>query len=358
MGIPTLIPAALVATIVTVAIMLALHPLAMKFGLVDEPGGRKRHEGSVPIIGGIAMFIGISIGVYLTGPPTVGFLSAFVAGSLLIVVGAIDDGISLPTSTRIIAQLAAVLIMIYGAGLQLSDVGAPFGTGVIMMGPFSLIFTIVVSLTMINAYNLVDGIDGLAGSLAIVALLAVALVAGTANIFGGVALIVVASIVGFLLFNYPFKWNRLLRSFMGDAGSTLLGFAIVWLTLGVAQGADRVISPVHCLWFAAVPIFDCLTCFVRRSLKRKSPFTPGRDHFHHTLRRGGFGVRGTLGILTGFQLIYATFGLIGHFAGVPDVVMFACWSVLGISQRKIIGTIARSHRWYLWSQAHPRKLAE
>ena len=54
---------------------------------------------------------------------------------------------------------------------------------------------------------------------------------------------------------------------------------------------------MYCLWFAAIPIFDCLTCFVRRTLIGKSPFSPGRDHFHHILLRGGFRVRQTLGIL-------------------------------------------------------------
>jgi UDP-GlcNAc:undecaprenyl-phosphate GlcNAc-1-phosphate transferase len=97
---------------------------------------------------------------------------------------------------------------------------------------------------------------------------------------------------------------------------------------------------VHALWFAAVPIFDCLTCFVRRALQGKSPFTAGRDHFHHILRRAGFGVRQKLGILTGMQLVYAIIGLAGHFAGVPDYLMFAAWSVLGLSQYRIIRAIA------------------
>jgi len=144
---------------------------------------------------------------------------------------------------------------------------------------------------------------------------------------------------------------------MGDAGSTLLGLAIVWVTLGIAQGAERVISPVHCLWFAALPVFDCLSCFVCRILKKKSPFTPGRDHFHHSLRRGGFGVRATVQILVGFQAAYAIVGLTGYFAGVPDVVMFALWSILGLSQRWVIRTIAKSHRLTLLSLARSRQLA-
>ena len=357
MGIETLLPALVVTFVVTVAVMLSLHPFALKVGLVDHPGGRKRHEGAVPIIGGLAMFTGMAVGGFLIDPPTMGFLSAFVAGSLLVAIGAIDDSVALPPTTRVIAQISVVLIMIYGAGLQLADIGNPFGTGIISMGRITVAFTIVVSLTMINAYNLIDGLDGLAGSMASIALLSVAIVAGSDNMYGSTALVVLAAIAGFLVFNFPVSWNRSIRSFMGDAGSTLLGLSIVWVTLGVAQGDARVISPVHCLWFAAVPVFDCLSCFVCRMLKKKSPFTPGRDHFHHSLRRGGFGVRHSMRILVSFQLVYAAVGLTGHFAGVPDVVMFIGWSVLGLSQRWLIRTIAKSHRLSLLSQSRSRKLA-
>lgn len=201
-----------------------------------------------------------------------------------------------------------------------------------------------------------NGIDGLAGSLALIAFLSVAVAAGAGSYYGSAALI--ASVVGFLLFNFPVVWNRPVRTFMGDAGSTLLGFLIVWFTLGIAQGAERAISPVACLWFAAIPVFDCLTCFVRRSLKGKSPFLPGRDHFHHALKRGGFEIRQILGILTGLQIIYASVGLAGNYFGVQDVVLFSAWSVLGLSQRWIIRRIAKSHRLYRWTHAGPASRAD
>ncbi len=337
--------------------MFALHPLALRIGLVDHPGGRKRHDGTVPIIGGLAIFGGMIVGEILVGPPSGGYLSALVAGFLLVSIGVIDDRISLPPVTRIITQLAVVLIMIFGAGLQLSDIGDPFGTGLISMGRFTVLFTLVVSLTLINAYNFVDGLDGLAGSMALIALLSVAIVAGPNNAFGAAALIAAATTVGFLVFNFPVRWNRSVRSFMGDAGSTLLGLSIVWLTLGIAQGEARVISPVHCLWFAAVPIFDCLSCFVCRILKKKSPFTPGRDHFHHALRRGELGGRQILAILAGLQITYASVGLLGHYFAVPDVALFIAWSVLGLSQRVVIRNIAKYHRLYISSQSQRRKFA-
>ncbi len=338
------VPAALVALLVTAAFMVALQPMARKLGLVDHPGGYKRHTGDVPVIGGIAMFVGMFAGLSLVGVPTDVLLSVFIASFLLTITGVLDDRLTTPAAFRIALQIAVVLIMVYGARLSLGEIGDPFGTGLISMGPVTLVFTVAVTVTMINAYNLIDGADGLAGSLALVALLAIAVVGGLHELSTAIALTCAAAVFGFLIFNYPVKTNRPLRAFMGDAGSTLLGFTIVWIALGISQGPDRLISPVLCLWFASIPIYDTLTCFVRRILQGKSPFLPGCDHFHHTLQDGGFGVRQTLGILTGLQAIYAVIGLIGLYAGIPDVAMFTGWLVLGLTQRLAIERIAATRR--------------
>jgi UDP-GlcNAc:undecaprenyl-phosphate GlcNAc-1-phosphate transferase len=333
-----------VAFLVSAVFLVALRPVAIALNLVDKPGGRKLHEGDVPIIGGVAMFAGMFAGLLMLKFPTYFLLPIFVASTLILVIGVVDDRFHLPTSARMSAQVAATLIMVYGANSFLESIGAPFGTGEVYMGRFWLIFTMLVTLSMINAYNLIDGVDGLAGSLALIALLSIAAAAGIHHAGAVAAVVVSAAIVGFLIFNFPTIWNRKERTFMGDAGSTLLGFTIVWVALGVSQGEERVISPVYCLWFASIPIYDLFTCFVRRMLKAKSPFSPGRDHFHHKLMRGGFGVRQTLGILTGLQALYATAGLAAYFAGFPDVAMFTAWSVLGLSQHFVIMTIAKYHR--------------
>jgi UDP-GlcNAc:undecaprenyl-phosphate GlcNAc-1-phosphate transferase len=340
----SLMPALVVAFSLTTVFMFMLRPLAISTGLVDHPGGRKSHIGEIPIIGGIAMFIGMFAGLHVYTGFEAGISSVMIASLILVTVGVADDKYTAPAAVRLVAQISAVLIMVYGANLALYELGDPFGTGLISLGPFTLIFTMAVALTMINAYNLIDGADGLAGTLAFIALLALAVVSGFGSVHGGIALTACAAIVGYLLFNFPVSWNRSVRSFMGDAGSTLLGFTVVWVALGISQGSDRLISPVHCLWFASIPIYDCLTCFVRRSLARKSPFTPGRDHFHHTLLRGGLKLRQTLAFLTGLQALYATLGLLGHFAGVSDAPMFAAWSVLGLSQRFLIKTVSKHWR--------------
>jgi UDP-GlcNAc:undecaprenyl-phosphate GlcNAc-1-phosphate transferase len=303
---------------------------------VDRPGGRKSHIGEVPIVGGAAMFIGFLFGSALLPDSVLAEPYLPLAAGLLVVVGVMDDKYALPTSVRFITHITAVLIMVFGGGLYLHDLGSPFGMGVIELGPTALIVTLLVTVAVINAFNMVDGVDGLAGSLASIALVSIAIVGGAESASTDLALIALAAVFAYLIFNFPVQANRGIRSFMGDAGSTLLGFVIVWVTIGVSQGEGRVASPVICLWFASVPIYDLFTCFVRRIANGNSPFKPGRDHFHHTLKRGGLGVRQVLAILAGLQLIYAAIGLIAHFAGASDVVMFASWALLGISQRWII----------------------
>jgi UDP-GlcNAc:undecaprenyl-phosphate GlcNAc-1-phosphate transferase len=210
---------------------------------------------------------------------------------------------------------------------------------------------------MINAYNLVDGVDGLAGSLALIGLSAVVFIGGIGASSTHVALMLSVAIVGFLIFNFPMNGKRPLRTFMGDAGSTFLGFAIVWVALSVSQGSERLVSPVYCLWFAAIPIFDCLTCVVRRSLAGKSPLTSSRDHFHDKLFRGGMGVRQVLAVLAGLQLLYAAAAVAAHYSSaIPDVAMFATWSVLGLTQRQVIKKVAELYK-HRSSQRKHRALA-
>ena len=353
-----LMPAMVAALCITTTFMFALRPLARSIGLVDRPGGRKSHVGIVPIVGGLAMFVGVFSGMIVLGDQGPHLPSLIVGSMILVAIGALDDKYALPASVRLAAQVGTVLIMIFGAGLSVQSIGNPIGIGDIGLGPVALVFTMLVSLTVINAYNLIDGVDGLAGSLALLALLAIALVGGIDSASGAVALTIAASVIGFLVFNFPVVWNRPVRSFMGDAGSTFLGFVIVWTALGVSQGADRAISPVYCLWFASIPIYDLLTCLWRRVAAGKSPLRPGRDHFHHALKRGGMGVRQVLGIMTGVQLIYILIALVAFALSVAEPLMFAAWLGLGLCQRSLFLRIACHSRLRGLRRARANRLRE
>ena len=135
---------------------------------------------------------------------------------------------------------------------------------------------------------------------------------------------------------------------MGDAGSTLLGFVVVWFALSICQGADRSMSPVAALWFALMPLSDFFSCFVRRVARGKMPLHAGREHFHYVLMRAGLSGRQVLAVLLAFSVLYAAVGLIGARNKLPDWALFAPWFTLLALQPFIIRGLAvylRHRRW-------------
>ena len=330
---------ATLAFAVTAVLTLTLRPLALHLHLTDKPGGRKQHIGEIPVVGGIAMLIGILFTAMLALKPT-SYGTFLVSTLLLVIVGAFDDRYNTRTSIRLAVQICAALVMILGRGLYLRDIGDPFGSGLLGLGFFAIPMSVVVAVTVINAFNFIDGIDGLAASMALIALAAGALATGLRAPAVAVAAMTCGAILGFLPFNFPAFRNRRLRTFMGDAGSTLLGFIVVWSTLTISQGEDRLLSPVAALWFAMMPLSDFFSCTVRRAAKGKLPLHPGREHFHYMLLRAGLSGRQVLAVLTGFGVFYAAVGLIAASLKLPDWTLFTPWITLLALQHFIIKRLA------------------
>jgi len=330
---------------VTVVLTLTLRPLALRLHLTDKPGGRKHHSGEIPLVGGIAMFIGIIVAATATVQTTDRW-ALLVPAALLVIAGAIDDRYNVGASARLVAQICAALVMMIGGGLYLRDIGDPFGTGRLGLAFLAIPVSVLVTLTVINAFNFVDGIDGLAASMALIALASGALAAGLKA--PALTVAAIGAILGFLLFNFPAFRNRRLRTFMGDAGSTLLGFLVVWFTLSICQGQDRSLSPVAALWFALMPLSDFFSCFIRRVAKGKMPLHPGREHFHYMLMRAGLSGRQVLAVLVAFAVCYAAVGLIGGRHRVPDWALFAPWITLLGLQHFIIRGLAKYLRHRRW----------
>jgi UDP-GlcNAc:undecaprenyl-phosphate GlcNAc-1-phosphate transferase len=161
-----------------------------------------------------------------------------------------------------------------------------------------------------------------------------------------VAALTCGAILGFMAFNFPTFRNRYLRTFMGDAGSTLLGFLVVWFALSLSQGKHRSLSPVAALWFVLMPLSDFFSCFVRRVVKGKMPLHAGREHFHYMLMRAGLSGRQVLAVLVAFAAFYAAVGVIGTSQKLPDWALFAPWiTLLGLQHFIIRGlAVHLSHR--------------
>jgi UDP-GlcNAc:undecaprenyl-phosphate GlcNAc-1-phosphate transferase len=328
------------ALLATCVFVVVLRPLAAALGLTDRPDERKHHVGDIPLVGGIAMFVSIALGLSIA--PGIDGTSWYLilACAIVVSVGALDDRQSVHYLFRLAAQLLASLVMIFGAALYLTDIGDPFGFGIIYLGPAAIAGTLLVTLTVINAFNFIDGVDGLSGCIALIALTAGVLAGGLTTPGVEIAVVASAAIVGFLIFNFPRVGSNPFRTFMGDAGSTLLGLIVVWHTLSIIQAESRSISPVTGLWFALVPIADFFSCIVQRAARGKSPFASGREHFHHLLLREGLSDRQTVGTLACLSALYAGIGLFGATAGASDSAMFFLWFTVGVSQYWIVKWLA------------------
>jgi colanic acid biosynthesis glycosyl transferase WcaI len=299
---------------------------AHTLGLVDKPSLRKGHEMETPTIGGIAIFGGFLLALFSSPVPHV-YLVGFVLPALLLVgVGAIDDAISISYKSRFFMQILAGLLMTLAGGVMIDQLGALLIPGtMITLGVFAIPFTLVCLVGLVNAFNMCDGIDGLAGSLTLVAILGL----GTVAYLGGRFHMVESlsflgfSLMAFLAFNARLPWHKRAVIFLGDSGSTFLGFAVMWFAVNLSQGEQAVMTPVTPLWFIALPFFDMATVLIMRLSKKQSPFEGDREHFHHIFLAAGFSVNQTVLILTATALLLALIGVAGQYLGVPEDVMFA-----------------------------------
>lgn len=337
----------------TVVLMFALRPVARSVGLVDKPGGRKTHEGHVPVVGGLAMLAGVMVGLLSDHQSSIeqGYLIASLL--TLVLVGAVDDRYDLPAAVRFLAQILATLLMIYGANRYVGHIGHAFFGGVVELGVFSVPFTLLIVLTAINAFNMFDGSDGVAGAQALIGLVFLSLAAllSGSTVEMAIALSLMGSVLGFLLFNWPSKRTKNMRAFMGDAGSTMLGFTLAWLSVGLSQGDEAVISPVVTLWIFALPIYDLFSSMIRRILQGKSPFHADSEHLHHLLKRLGLNSRRVAQFVLLISALFAAVGFGGHFWGVPDGLLFLLWLLLGVAYFVVFASGAVVKR-----RAHPRPI--
>jgi len=313
--------ASLAAFAILATVVLSLF--APSLGLVDQPGGRKDHDAPVPVVGGIALVLTLLYAVFVFKRPAVP--PAFLAGAAIVVVVSIwDDWKELHHVPRFAAQIVAVLVMIYGAGVELRSVGDLLGWRSIGLSVFSVPMTVFAVVGVINAVNMIDGMDGLAGSTSLVSFAWYGVAATLSGLTGqaGLAWILCAGLAGFLILNLRLPWQPRARVFLGDAGSTLLGFALAWLAIDLSQGTGRTMPPIAALWVVLLPLADTVSLMARRRSRGKSPFHPDREHIHHFLLAHGFSVTGALGVLVLASAVFGAVGVIGWQLGVPEPVLF------------------------------------
>ncbi|PJM29044.1 undecaprenyl-phosphate alpha-N-acetylglucosaminyl 1-phosphate transferase [Salmonella enterica subsp. enterica serovar Typhi] len=297
--------------------------VAIKIGLVDKPNFRKRHQGVIPLVGGISVFAGICF-MFGLSDYYIPHLSLYlICAGVLVFVGAMDDRFDISVKIRAVVQAVIAVVMMVIAKLHLGSLGYIFGPWELVLGPFGYFLTLFAVWAAINAFNMVDGIDGLLGGLSSVSFAAMGLILW----FDGQTSLamwcfaMIAAILPYIMLNLGILGRRY-KVFMGDAGSTLIGFTVIWLLLETTQGKTHSISPVTALWIIAIPLMDMVAIMYRRLRKGMSPFSPDRQHIHHLVMRAGFTSRQAFVLITLAAAILAGVGVTAEYSHfVPEWVM-------------------------------------
>lgn len=280
--------------------------IAPKIGAMDVPKDKRRvHNKPMPRFGGIALYAGLMVGlaVFAHGRPYVGAI--MIGCTLVYILGAVDDIKGMKPIVKFIGQVICATV-VFAMGLRIEFVTNWFGEGHMDLGiAVCYIVTVIWLVGITNAVNLVDGLDGLAAGISAISALSIAYVSYIHGWYFPTTcmMILAGTCLGFLPFNFhPAK------TFMGDGGSQLLGFALAALSiLGTVKSATLVVVVIPAL-VLGLPIFDTLMAIIRRTLRHQSIGTADKEHLHHRILRAGFGQRRAV------ILMYSLSGIMGIMA--------------------------------------------
>ncbi|MCQ0983657.1 undecaprenyl-phosphate alpha-N-acetylglucosaminyl 1-phosphate transferase [Vibrio cholerae] len=304
--------------------LFVLRKVAKKIGLVDKPNERKLHQGSIPLVGGIAICFSLAYFLF-NNPSLIPHSPLYVTCIiLLVIVGALDDKYDLNFKIRIIIQAGLSIAMMMIGGIELHTIGNVFGFGEVKLGLAGYVITILAVVGAINAFNMVDGIDGLLGTLSIVTFggLGIMLAHDGQHQLAYLCLVMIVIILPYILLNIG-ALGRKRKVFMGDAGSMLIGFTVIWfLLLSSQNGKTPPLRPVTALWLIAVPLMDMAAIMLRRIRRGDSPFKPDREHIHHIFQRLGLNPLQTVLAISLIAASFAAYGVLGEICNLSEAFMF------------------------------------
>lgn len=289
----------LIALMVTAVSIPGIRRVAIGLGFVDAPAQRKMHSTPIPLMGGVAIYLGAIIAVFLFSSRVAQSITGvLIALSIVALVGLIDDRVGLPAWAKLGGQFISFIVLIYyGIYVQLPipDIA-------------NYIITFIWLAGISNAINFLDNMDGLSAGVSAVAASFMLLLAviNEQILVSALAAALLGSCLGFLRYNF-----KPAQIFMGDAGSLFLGYSLAILGLQLRfPGQPSTITWMVPVLILGLPIFDTTLVVFSRIRRGVSPNTAGKDHTSHRLVARGFGQREAVLFL---YLVGGVFGLVALF---------------------------------------------
>lgn len=287
-----------------IAALLSVHwiyfkilKIAFSKKLVDNPNARKLQKRSVPVVGGLAVFFGLIVGIMVAAAfhkalfpesQSINLLPVVLSMSIMLYVGAMDDIMGLTPKSRFFVEIASIICLVFSSGMCVDTFRGMFSVNEFCWW-IAVPLTVFAGVGIINAINMIDGVNGLSSGLCITYCILYGIVFIHAKDIPNtvLAFTMAAAMIPFYIHNV-FGWKS--RMFIGDAGTMVIGMMMSWFVICLlsrnnlnsnyttSEGMNLI---AFALAVMAVPIFDTLRVMTMRIVKRQSPFSPDKTHLHH-----------------------------------------------------------------------------
>lgn len=310
-------------------IVYVLTPFTAAFadrvGVVDAPGDERRiHVTSTPLLGGLVIYLAVTVSMVLLAPWGSTVKAILVGGSIIAVVGLIDDLIDMNPLIKFFGQLAAIGTCI-AFSVRMDSLSFPFASTHLPMAA-SVVITVLWFAAIINVVNFIDGLDGLAAGICAISAVTFGIIAFSLHRpdTGIVALVLAGATLSFLRFNF-----HPASIFMGDAGSMFLGYVLGVLSVQGVMKSTATVALILPLLVLGVPFIDLFLIVFRRVRRRVPFYSPGQDHVHHDLVLvAGFSQRKSVLLLYIWCILLNGTAVAMAFRFLPGTVVLGSASVL------------------------------
>lgn len=299
---------ALIASFIITPLVIKL---AVKIGALDVPKDNRRvHKTPVPLMGGLAIYMGFILTVIIFMPMTKQIIGLLAGSTFITISGLVDDIRPMKAKTKLLLQIIGAVILVY-SGITIKFVSNPFDAidGMWDLGWLSIPATIFWIVGVTNAFNLIDGLDGLAAGVASISCLTLFIISVLNGRITAALLtaVLAGSTIGFL----PYNFNPA-KIFMGDTGAQLLGYVLAAISIqGAIKYAAAIVITVPVLALG-LPIYDTLAAVARRFRNKRPVMEADREHLHHKLLDLGLSQKQAVCVmyfisgLLGISAIFAT----------------------------------------------------
>ena len=292
----TVLIAVLAAGVIAFVLTPLVRHFALRFGFVDVPkDARRMHHKPIPTIGGLAIYTGFLLVILVLGSMTRELGGILAGGTIIVLLGIVDDKYDLNAKLKLVVQLLAAGIPVsQGCMIDYISNPLPVGGPYLSLGMLAIPVTIVWIVAITNAVNFIDGLDGLSVGVCSISCLTMAVIA--LSLGQGQEALLLGALLGACLGFMPYNLNPA-KIFMGDTGATFLGFILACMSVSDLFKLYTVISFAVPILVLGVPLFDISFACVRRLWHHVSPMHPDRSHIHHRLIDVGFNQRQSVAIL-------------------------------------------------------------